>query len=120
MFGSIREHTALQDFTWMDRRVLMEVTQSADFDPVLQALSACPHLQLVNIMTQFASADAIRNLLQLPADPFLSLALAPDQWLVMADEIRLRRCLIKKLHLMLRRSSIYEATEAVKAVASAI
>jgi hypothetical protein len=50
----------------------------------------------------------------------LSLALAPDQWLVMADEIRLRRCLIKKLHLMLRRSSIYEATEAVKAVASAI
>jgi hypothetical protein len=77
-------------------------------------------LQQVTIITKFASADAIRNLLQLPTDTDLRLALAPDQWLAMADEIRLGRCLIKKLHLRMYRSSASQATEAVKAVASAI
>jgi hypothetical protein len=71
-------------------------------------------------MTESASADAIRNLLQLPKDTELTLSLTPEQWLAVADEIRLGRCLIKKLRLVLLQSSISEATEAVKAVASAI
>jgi hypothetical protein len=71
-------------------------------------------------MTAFASAGAIRSLLQLPTYMVLGLALPPDQWLAVADEIRLGRCLIKRLNLDLFASSSSEATEAVKAVASAI
>jgi hypothetical protein len=105
---------------FIDQRPLLEATQSTVFDPVLRALSACPHLQLVTIVTKFASADAIRNLLRLPAHTVLRLALPLDHWLTVANEIRLGRCLVKKLHLILLQSSSSEATKAVKAVASAI
>jgi hypothetical protein len=118
--NAFRKHTGLQNFTLLDQRSLPEGTQSTVFDPVLQALSACAHLQNVFLMTQFASADAIRNLLQLPTDIKLTLALTLDQWVVVADEIRLGRCLIKQLHLLLGHSSSSKATEAVKLVASAI
>jgi hypothetical protein len=115
---ALREHTGLQTFSFIDWR---QAAQSAALDPVLQALSACPHLRDISILTKFASTDAIRNLLQLPADTALSLALPPDQWLAVADEIRRGRCLIKKLALWMVRSLSSEATtEAVKAVASAI
>jgi hypothetical protein len=77
-------------------------------------------LQLVTIMTKFASANAILNLVQLRTDTLFSLALTPVQWSAAANEIRLGRCIIKKLQLVLLQSSRSEATEAVKAVASAI
>jgi hypothetical protein len=48
------------------------------------------------------------------------LTVTPDQWLAVADEIRLGRYLIKNLYFVLLKSSSSEATEAVKAVASAI
>jgi hypothetical protein len=110
----------LERFNWIDQHPLTEAAQSTTLDPLLQALSICPHLQQVFIMTKFASADAIRNLLQLPTDTVLLLSLTPDQWLAVADEIRQGRCRIKKLSLWMVRSSSSEATEAVKAVASAI
>jgi hypothetical protein len=118
--SALRKHTGLQKFRLMDCRRLLEAAQSTTLDPVLQALSTCPHLQELTILTQFASAAAIRNLLQLPTDTALSLGLTPDQWLMVADEIRLGHCLIKKLNIAMRQSSNSEATEAVKAVASAI
>jgi hypothetical protein len=118
--NTLREHTGLQEFTLFDFCPLLETAQSTALDPVLQALLACPHLQLVFVMTEFASADAIRNLLQLPTVTRLSLTLTPKQWLAVADEIRLGRYLIKKLNLDMFLYTSSEATEAVKAVASAI
>jgi hypothetical protein len=118
--SALRKHTGLQEFSLLDWRPLPEATQSTAFDPVLQALTACPHLQQVFIMTESASTDAIRNLLQLPTDTVLSLALTPDHWLAVADEIRLGRCLIKNLHLCMLQGARSWGTEAVKAVASAI
>jgi hypothetical protein len=105
---------------WVDGCPPLEAAQNTIFDPVLQALSACPHLKIVTILTEFASADAIRNLLHLPTDTDLSLGLTPDHWPAMADEIRLGRCLIKNLSLDMIPSSSSEDTVAVKAVASAI
>jgi hypothetical protein len=118
--NALREHTGLQEFTLFDFCPLLEAAQSTAFDPVLQALLACPHLQRVFIKTEFASADAIRNLLQLPTLTRLILLLKPDQWLAVADEIRLGRYLTKNLKLDMFLSPRSEATEAVKAVASAI
>jgi hypothetical protein len=118
--SALRKHTGLQEFSWTDRCSLLEAAQSTVFDPLFQALSICPHLQQVFVKTKFASADAIRNLLQLPADTALTLVLTPDQWLAVADEIRLGRCSLKNLHLWMYRSSSSEATEAIKALASAI
>jgi hypothetical protein len=118
--NALREHKSLQEFVLMDWSPLPEAGQNADFDPVLQVLSACPYLHDIFIMTEFASVDAIRNLLQLPTDTGLHLALTPVQWLAVADEIRLGRCLIKNLILDMFQCSSFESTEAVKAVASAI
>jgi hypothetical protein len=118
--NALREHTGLQEFILFDFCRLLEAAQSTTLDPVIQALSACRHLQRVFIMTEFASADAIRNLLQLPTDIDLRLALTPNQWLAVADEIRLGRCLIKNLNLDMFLTSRSEATEAVKAVAGAL
>jgi hypothetical protein len=116
--NALREHTALQDFTWIDLRSLPEAAQSTIFDSLPRALSACPHLQQVTISTEFASADAIRNLLvQLPTDTKLMLVLPSNQWSAVADDIRNGRCNIKHLALLMVQSSSYEATEAVKAVA---
>jgi hypothetical protein len=105
---------------WCDWSPLLEAAQSTAFDPVLKALSACLHLQEVFIMTKFASGDAIRNLLQLPANTALTLALTPEQLLAVADEIRLGRSHRKELSLWMVHSTHSKATEAVKAVASAI
>jgi hypothetical protein len=115
-----RKQTGLQSFGLADQRPLPEAAQKNAFDPVVQALSACPHLHEIFVITKFASADAIRNLLKLPIDTVLNFGLAPDQWLAVADEIRLGRCLIKYRNLDMARSSSSEATEAVKAVGSAI
>jgi hypothetical protein len=118
--NALREHTGLQTFSWVDWCPLLEGAQSTAFDSMLQVFSDCPHLRWFHIHTKCASADAIRNLLQLPTDTGLSLKLTPDYWLVVADEIRQGRCLIKKLSLDMFLCSNSEASEAVKAVASAI
>jgi hypothetical protein len=118
--NALRKHTGLERFSWVDWCPLLEAAQITVVDPVLQALSACPHLQQVFIMTESASADAIRNLLQLPTDTTLSLGLTPDQSLPVTDAIRLGRCLIKNLHLCMLEGARSWGTEAVKAVASAI
>jgi hypothetical protein len=116
--SALLEHTGLQEFTWIDMRPPLEAAQSTAFDHVLRALPACPHLHVVFILTNFASADTIRNLLQLPTDTILHLALTPDHWLAVADEIRLGHCLIKTLCLSMLQSSSSKATEAFKVVAS--
>jgi hypothetical protein len=119
--SALRNHTGLQSFSLINERPLLEAAaHSTAFDPVLKALLACPHIRDILIMTKSASADAIRSLLQLPADTALNLTLTPDQWLSVVDEIRRGHCLIKNLSLWMVRSSSFEATEAVKAVASAI
>jgi hypothetical protein len=118
--SALRKHQSLKGFTWIAWSPLLEAAQITALDPVLQELSACPHVQQVIIMTKSASAEAIRNLLQLPPDTVLRLALPPDHWLAVANEIRLGRCAVNKLRLILLKCSSSEATEAVKAEASAI
>jgi hypothetical protein len=118
LVNALREHKTLEDFTWVDWCALLEGSQSTAFDSMLQELSACPHLRRAHIHTKCASADAIRNLLHVPTDTQLSLVLTSAQWLAVADEIRLGRCLIKKLSLNIFLCSSSEANEASKAVAS--
>jgi hypothetical protein len=119
--SALRKHTALQEFGLMSCCRFRGVAQSTALDPVLQALSLrSPHLQRVFIMTKFVSANAIRNLFQLPTDTALGLKLTPEHWLAVADEIRQGRCHVKDLQLWMHHSTRFEATEAVKAVASAI
>jgi hypothetical protein len=89
-------------------------------DLVLQSLPACSHLQKVEIVTNCANAGAMRNLLQLPKDTRLSLLHTnKEHWLAVADGIRQGQCNIKTLHLSLQNTRP-QATEAVKAIASAI
>jgi hypothetical protein len=120
--NALREHTSLQEFIWNDScsRVHMEAAQITALDRVLWALPACPHLRKVVIMTEFASADTMKNLLQLRPAAELSLVLEMDQWLAVADGIRQGHCNIKHLCLEMFQISRSETTEAVKAVASAI
>jgi hypothetical protein len=118
--SALRERMGLREFTLIDQHSTEEAAQSTAIDPLLQALSACPHLEVAIIMTTCASADAIRNLLQLPTVTALSLGLTLDHWLAVADEIRQGRCLIKNLTLCKEQGSKSKATEAVKALASAI
>jgi hypothetical protein len=118
--SALRKHKSLKRFIWVDTCPLLEAAQSTALDSLLRVLSACPHFQIVTIMTRCGSADAIRNLLQLPTDTALTLGLTPDQWLAVTDEIRLGRCFIKSLELAMLKCSSAKATEAVKAVASAI
>jgi hypothetical protein len=118
--NALRQHSSLVDFSWFDICSLEEESQISTLDPVLLALPACPHLRKIDISTRYASDDAVKNLLQLPTDTALRLALKPDHWLVVADEIRQGRCHRKTLHLNMLQNSSSGATEAVKAVASAI
>jgi hypothetical protein len=118
--NALRQHSSLVDFSWFDICSPDEESQNTTLDPVLLALPACPHLRKVNISTRYAGADAVRNLLQLPTDTALRLALIPDHWLTVADEIRQGRCDRKELHLCMLQNSSSEATEALQAVASAI
>jgi hypothetical protein len=79
--NALREHTALQEFTWCDQ------CSRANPDLLIRVLPACPHLEKVTIMTKCASADAINNLLQLMLATKLRLLLDTNQWLAVADEI---------------------------------
>jgi hypothetical protein len=117
--NALRQHTVLQVFGWYDWNG-QEAAQSAAPDPVLLALPACPQLRVVTIMTKCASADAVKNLLQLHSTTELHLVLETNRWLAVADEIRQGRCNIRRLTLSLLRGIVTEATEAVDAVASAI
>jgi hypothetical protein len=114
----LQEHTTLQEFTWVDRSP--RAPQGLSTGPVLRVLPACPHLRKFTIMATSASADAIRNLLQLPKDTHLRLALNIEQWLALADGIRQGHCNIKHLYIANFLSSSSKDTEAVKAMASAI
>jgi hypothetical protein len=118
--NALREHTALEDFTWFDLGSRMETTQITALDPVFRAFPACPHLRKVTIMTKCASTDAVKYLLQLKPATDLRLLLETDQLLAVADEIRQGRCRIKHLRLSMIQGARSDATEAVKAVASAI
>jgi hypothetical protein len=114
--SALREHKTLQEFRLLD----WSTVEGTALDPVLQALPACPHLNVVAIMTRCASAAAMQNLLQLRPATDLHLALETEQWLAVADEIRQGRCEIKRLTLNMHRRTISEATEALEALASAI
>jgi hypothetical protein len=115
--SALREHTGLQKFKFLD--CLSHSVRGTSLDPVLRALPACPHLQSVTIITTCASAGATRTLLRLPKDT--DLILETDHWLAVADEFRQGRCNIKHLCVLHRlESSSSEATEVVKAIASAI
>jgi hypothetical protein len=119
--NALREHAALQELIWFDFRTAgLEAPQDLSLDPVLRALPACPQLQRVSIMTKHASVGAMTNLLQLRPATDLRLVLETNHWLAVADEIRQGRCKIKYLSLFLYAEAISDATEAVKAVASAI
>jgi hypothetical protein len=90
----------------------------------LWALPACPHLRKVFIATKYASADAMKNLLQLPSATDLHLLVLEKQehLLAVADESRRGRCYVHRLTLVMIQGTmvVSEDTQAVKAVASAI
>jgi hypothetical protein len=110
--NALRERTALLHFAWYE----------ADFslDHVLRASPACPHLRMVNLMTNYASADAMQNLLQLPTGATLFLTLTPDHWLAVAGGIGQGRCNVQTLYLAMPKCTSSEATGALQALASAI
>jgi hypothetical protein len=116
--AALRERTTLWAFTWYDYGSLREA--DIPLDHVLRALPACTHLQTISIVTKYASTDAMKHLLQLPTGAFLCLTLPPDRWLAVADGIRQGSCNVETLALMMPQVTSSEATEAVKAVASAI
>jgi hypothetical protein len=119
--NALQEHMALEGFAWFDCCPLLEGPSTA-LDSVLRALPTCPNLQLVIIQTKCASADAIKNLLQLHLATDLCLVLEKEHWLAVADEIRRGRCNVKRLTLTLamHQGTTSNATEAVLALASAI
>jgi hypothetical protein len=117
--NALREHTALQEFACFDWSLLL-AAQDATTDFVLQALSACPHLRKVTIMTKRTSGGAMKYLLQLHKATYLRLVLKADHWLVVADEIRRGCCNVQTLTLAMAEATGSQAMEAVQAVASAI
>jgi hypothetical protein len=119
---ALRQHPALEDFRWLDMCSPQEAQQDTFFlDPVLQALPDCPHLRHATIITECASADTLRNLLHSPMTTTFHLLLNTEQWLAVADEIRLGHCNLKNLTLDFPScASSDEATTAVKAIANAI
>jgi hypothetical protein len=122
LVNALREHTTLQELNWMDWCPLLEASHSTTLDHVLRSLQACPRLRKLTIMAECASADAMKNLLQLQSATELHLLLKTDQWLAVADEIRRGRCNVRILTLTLfvHRGTTSDATESVKALASAI
>jgi hypothetical protein len=121
--NALREHTALREFFWYDSVSWLE-SAPVDLSPdlVLQSLPASCHLQRVEIVTNCASGGSMKSLLQLPKDTALALwETNKEQWLAVADGIRQGQCNIKSLLLSrLPQSTSPQATEAVKAIASAI
>jgi hypothetical protein len=119
--NALREHTVLEEFTWFDHCSPIEVAQNIPLDPVLRALPACSHLRKVTIMTKCASSEAIKNLLvQLHSATELRLVIEKENWLAVATEIRHGRCNVQRLTLAMLQGARSDATEAVKAVASAM
>jgi hypothetical protein len=119
--NAIREHKNLEEVQLCDYSRKVEAAQSALLDPVLRALSACPHFTMVFVMTACASSSAMQELLQLGPTTDLRLKVNTEHWLAVADGIRQGHCTIKNLHLaLLLQKSSSKATEAMKAVASAI
>jgi hypothetical protein len=117
--NALREHAALQEFRWIDFNSRMQAPPpDLSLDPVLQALPACPHIQEVVIVTQCASAGAMKNLLKMGPTTDLFLEVNTEHWLAVADGIRQGRCNIKNLYLL--QSASFEDTEAIKALAGAI
>jgi hypothetical protein len=118
--NTLREHATLEEFTWLDWCPLL-APRDLSLDPVLRALPACPHLRKVLIMTQYASSEAMKCLLQLRPVTELRILMATEHWLAVAEEIRQGRCNVQKLSLYsMHTNSRSEATEAVQAVVSAI
>jgi hypothetical protein len=117
---ALREHTSLQEFGWIDHCSRMEIAQIPAVDPVLWALPGCPHLRKLVIMTNCASTDARKNLLQLHSATELRLVLETDHWLAVVADIRQGRCNVQRLTLAMFQGTRSEATEAVQALASAI
>jgi hypothetical protein len=121
--NALREHKTLQEFTWLDswsHLIGAEAVQGVTPDCVLRALPACRYLQRVTFMQKHASGDAITDLLQLESFTDLSLVLKTSHWLAVAEKIRQGICCVRKLRLMMCQVTRSEATEAVKAIASAI
>jgi hypothetical protein len=87
-------------------------------DPVIRALPAYSHLRKVTIMTQYASADAVKNLLHSPKT--LHLVLHTEPVLAVAQEIQHGRNDIEVPILAILEGTSSEATKAVKAIARAI
>jgi hypothetical protein len=123
--NALRQHPVLNSFQWLDFVCPQEAHHNAmTLDPVFRTLPACTSLQKVTITTRRASADAIRNLLQLRSGTILRLTIHDlDQWMAVADEIRQGRCRVRGLVLsmLLNRGSSGETdTAVVKAIAIAI
>jgi hypothetical protein len=117
--NALRQHTALQKFSWYDVSP-QEGHQDDCLDSVLRALPACSHLREVVVMTKCASSNAVKNLLHSPRFTNLSLVMNKEHWLAVADEIQHGRNNIGVLTLTMLEGISSEATEAVKAIASAI
>jgi hypothetical protein len=129
--NALREHSVLKIFSWSEfgsqqreagpfGSQQQEAASDVTANPVLQALPDCPNLRSVTVATKHASPITVRSLLQLPMVKVLLLILETEQWFAVADEIRQGRCHVKNLALGMVQSSSAEATEAVKALASAI
>jgi hypothetical protein len=71
-------------------------------------------------MPTYASADAMKNLLQLQSATKLNLVLEIEQWLAVADDIQQGCCNVRVLHLTMLECPISEATEAMRKIANAI
>jgi hypothetical protein len=123
--NALREHQKLYEYHWADSCFLdrlAQVAQDVTPDCVLRALPECLHLEKVSIMTKYASADTINNLLQLECSTEFRLILETDQsWLMVADELRKGLCRIRGgLRLVMCQVTRSEATESVKTIASVI
>jgi hypothetical protein len=108
--NALRDHISLQEFVWLDWNELGTAQMTA-LDPVLRALPGCLHLRNVDIMTKYASAEAMTNLLQLQSATELSLVLELEAWLAVADEIRQSRCNVRTLTLSMNGKSKIDPTK---------
>jgi hypothetical protein len=121
--NALGEHTGLQEFSWSGMESPRRSRDPNSLDPVLWVLPACLHLRRVFIGTKYASADAMKHLLQLHSTTYLHLVLHEQEHLLaVADEIRRGRCNVQMLTLHVKQETMVSsgATQAATAVASAI
>jgi hypothetical protein len=119
---ALREHTALQEFTWVDwyarvAHVQLDAAPSTALDPLRRSLPACSHLQNIVIKTKCGSADAVKTATVAVGR---RVEFSTEHWSAVTDEIRRNRCNIQRLDLYVHQRAESNATEAVKTVASAI